>query len=344
MATFWTDAEIDGTCLRSERIAILGYGSQGHAHALNLRDSGSDVRVAVRPGPSFDQAQRDGWQPMSVSEATNWATIVVFCLPDGATPAIYEQEIAPKLNKGQAFIFCHGYHVHFGSIALPADVDVLLVAPSGPGASLRQLYADGFGLPCLVAVQQDFTGSGLNRALAYASAIGCGRAKILESTFKEETETDLFGEQVVLVGGLMGLVQSGYDTLIRRGYQSEVAYFECLHQVKLLAELMQRGGIAGMLASISDTAHWGAHLAANRVIGEPSKEAMQEILDEICDGTFAKNWVQENRGGCQNLRHYWTEVANSNLQQTGQALRKSMPFLNPLDAKVEERRNLPPTR
>ena len=344
MATIYTDADIDRSLILGEQVAVLGYGSQGHAHAQNLRDSGVSVQVAVRPGPSHDAAKRDGFEPTTIASAVREASAVVFCLPDGATPQVYDAEVKPNLNPGQMLIFCHGYHVRFSNFNFPESVDVVMVAPSGPGASLRQLYCENLGMPCLVAVQQDATNQAWDRALSYASALGCGRAGIVKSTFEEEAETDLFGEQAVLVGGLMGLVQAGFDTLIRQGYQPEVAYFECLHQVKMLAELMQRGGIAGMLASISDTAHWGAHQAAGRVIGEASRQAMDALLGEIRDGTFAAKWAAENAAGCRELDRLWRDSAETELQKTGERLRKNMPYLNPIDAKVAERRNRPASR
>lgn len=328
MAKTYSASEIDPALILGQKVAVLGYGNQGHAHAQNLRDSGVEVIVAARH-PA--RAEADGFRVLDFAEAAAWADLVVMALPDPAQPAIFQSAIAPNLRPGSAMLFLHGYAIRYGTIQPPANVDVLLVAPSGPGASLRSLYAAGMGLPALIAVHQDASGRALDRALSYAQAIGCARATLIASTFAEETETDLFGEQAVLCGGLMGLVRAGFQTLVDAGYQPEVAYLECAHQVRLLADLIQRGGVSGMLRAISGTAEWGAYQAESKVIGEESRRGMQELLAAVQDGTFAAGWTLENEQGLAKLRAEFEARAADPIEDVGREIRKTMKFLEPLN-------------
>ncbi len=278
-----------------KKVAIIGYGSQGHAHALNLKESGIDVIVGVRQGKSFTQAQEDGHQVFSVREAVAQADIIMVLLPDEQRQKVYEAEIKDELTAGKSLVFAHGFNVHFHQIVPPADVDVFLVAPKGPGHLVRRTYEQGAGVPALFAIYQDVSGEAKDTALAYAKGIGGARAGVLETTFKEETETDLFGEQAVLCGGLTALVKAGFETLTEAGYQPELAYFECLHELKLIVDLMYEEGLAGMRYSISDTAQWGDFVSGPRVVDAKVKESMKQVLTDIQNGTFAKEWIVENQ-------------------------------------------------
>ena len=298
MPKLYYEKDADHSLIANRKVAVVGYGSQGHAHAQNLRDSGVDVRVGLREGSaSRGKAQAEGLPVMSVAEAAQEADLVMLLVADTDAPAVYEAEIAPYQNDGDALFFAHGFNVRYGTISAPAGIDVAMVAPKGPGHLLRRTYTEGGGIPSLIAVAQDATGKAMDLALAYADAIGATRAGVLETTFTEETETDLFGEQVVLCGGLSALVIAGFETLVQAGYQPESAYFECLHELKLIVDLMYEQGIAGMRFSISDTAEYGDLTRGPRVINAAVREEMSKILTEIQDGTFAKQWIEENKTG-----------------------------------------------
>lgn len=295
MVKVYYNGDIKENVLAGKTVAVIGYGSQGHAHALNLKESGVDVIVGVRQGKSFTQAQEDGHKVFSVKEAAAQAEIIMVLLPDEQQQKVYEAEIKDELTAGKSLVFAHGFNVHFHQIVPPADVDVFLVAPKGPGHLVRRTYEQGAGVPALFAIYQDVTGEARDKALAYAKGIGGARAGVLETTFKEETETDLFGEQAVLCGGLSALVKAGFETLTEAGYQPELAYFECLHELKLIVDLMYEEGLAGMRYSISDTAQWGDFVSGPRVVDAKVKESMKEVLKDIQNGTFAKEWIVENQ-------------------------------------------------
>ncbi len=322
------DADADLSLLQGKTIAILGYGSQGHAHALNLHESGVDVIVGLREGSaSRPQAKAAGLTVMSIADACEAADVMMVLLPDTKQAAVYEAEIAPHLNAGDTLMFAHGFNIRYGTITPPSDVDVSMVAPKSPGHRVRETYEEGGGVPCLVAVHQDATGKADGFALAYASAIGGGRAGILTTTFEEETETDLFGEQAVLCGGASALVQAGFETLVEAGYQPEVAYFECLHELKLIVDLMYQGGLSYMRYSISDTAEYGDYASGPRVIHEGTKAEMKKILGEIQDGTFAKAWIDENEAGRPNFEGWRQAGRASQLEDVGARLRDMMAFV-----------------
>ena len=298
MATIYYDKDANLDLLKKRKVAVIGYGSQGHAHALNLRDSGVDVRVGLGAGSrSKAKAEGAGLRVTSVSDAAREADVVMVLIPDQTQKAVYDAEIAPHMTKGKALLFAHGFNIHFRQIKPASDVDVLLVAPKGPGHLVRRQYQDGRGIPCLVAVHQDATGQAKQLGLAYAKGIGGSRAGVLETTFKEETETDLFGEQAVLCGGASALVKAGFEVLVEAGYQPESAYFECLHELKLIVDLMYEGGLAWMRHSISDTAEYGDYTRGPRIVNEGTKNEMRKILKEIQTGQFAKEFIVENHVG-----------------------------------------------
>jgi ketol-acid reductoisomerase len=328
MATIYYEKDADRSVLEGQRIAILGFGSQGHAHALNLKDSGHDVRVGLREGSkSWPGAQAAGLRVLPTAEAVKESDVAMVLLPDTAQAASYESEIGPNLEPGDMLMFAHGFNVHFGRIQPPDGVDVTMIAPKGPGHLLRRTYEQGIGTPALVAVHQDATGKGLQRALAYAAGIGVARAGVIETTFKEETETDLFGEQVVLCGGVTELVRSGFETLVSAGYQPEIAYFECLHELKLIVDLMYEGGMSWMRYSISDTAEYGDYTRGPRVIDDEVRAEMQRILDEIQSGQVAKEWITEAENGFPNFRRLRAEARTSRIEDVGRELRRMMPWL-----------------
>jgi ketol-acid reductoisomerase len=329
MATIYHDQDADPSALSGQRIAVLGFGSQGHAHALNLMDSGHDVRVGLREGSaSWATAEEAGLSVKPTAEAVAEADVVMTLLPDTAHGAVYASEVAPNLNAGDMVMFAHGFSVHFGTVRPPADVDVTMIAPKGPGHLVRRTYLEGIGTPALIAVQQDATGKALQRALAYGAGIGAGRAGIIQTTFKEETETDLFGEQSVLCGGLSSLVEAGYETLIEAGYQPEIAYFECLHELKLIIDLVYEGGLSWMRYSISDTAEWGDYRSGPRVVDEGVREAMRQILSAIQDGSFAKEWIGEAEAGLPHFLALRREARRSQIETVGRELRSMMPWLH----------------
>lgn len=327
MVKVYYNGDIQENVLNGQKVAIIGYGSQGHAHALNLKESGVDVIVGVRKGGSYTKAQEDGHQVFTVKEAAAQADVVMVLLPDEQQKKVYDEEIKDQLEAGNSLVFAHGFNVHFHQIVPPSDVDVYLVAPKGPGHLVRRTYEQGAGVPALFAIYQDVSGQSKDKALAYAKAIGGARAGVLETTFKEETETDLFGEQAVLCGGLTSLVKAGFETLTEAGYQPELAYFECLHELKLIVDLMYEEGLEGMRYSISDTAQWGDFVSGPRVVDAKVKESMKAVLTDIQNGTFAKEWIVENQ---VNRPRFNAINANENEHQieiVGRKLREMMPFV-----------------
>jgi ketol-acid reductoisomerase len=304
------------------KVAVLGYGSQGHAHALNLADSGVDVEVGLREGSSSKAAAEEaGLRVRSVPDAVRGAQLVVFLVPDGAQPALYENEVAPNLEPGAALLFAHGFNVHYGRIVPPEGHDVIMVAPKGPGHVVRRLYEEGYGTPAVVAVAQDVSGRALELAFAYGAALGAARAGMVETTFAEETETDLFGEQSVLCGGVTQLIRLAFETLVEAGYQPEIAYYECLHELKLITDLIWEGGIERMHYSISDTAEYGSHTVGPKVVDEHVRENMRAVLTAIRDGSFAREWIAEMDRGQPSLDVYRRELAETQLEQVGTRLR-----------------------
>ena len=330
MAELFYDNQADLDRLKGRRIGIIGLGSQGHAHALNLRDSGLEVRVGLYPGSkSREKAESAGLQVVSVAEAARDCDIIMILTPDTNQAEIYTQEIAPHLGAGKTLMFAHGFNIRYDEIVPPADVDVTLVAPKSPGHRVREVFEQGGGVPGLVAVHQDASGNALADALAYARGIGCTRAGVLKTTFEEETETDLFGEQAVLCGGASELVKAGFETLVEAGYQPEIAYFECLHELKLIVDLMYQGGLNYMRYSVSDTAEYGDYVAGRRVINEHSRAAMKELLEEVRNGKFARDWIDENRNGRPEFERRRTAEGEHQLESVGRDLRRMMPFVNP---------------
>jgi ketol-acid reductoisomerase len=337
MTTLYYQKDAKPELLKSKKIAVLGYGSQGHAHALNLHDSGYDVRVGLRlESSSVHKAEEAGLRVLSIADAAGEADVIMILLPDTEQKRIYDAEIAPHLSAGKCLLFAHGFNIRFNLITPPPDVDVAMVAPKGPGHLVRRTYLEGGGVPSLIAVHQDATGHALDIALAYADAIGATRAGVLETTFSEETETDLFGEQVVLCGGVTALVRAGYETLVEAGYQPESAYFECLHELKLIVDLMYEEGITGMRFSVSDTAEYGDLTRGERVITDTVKGEMKKILTEIQDGTFAAEWIQENEIGRPRYRELREAGKNHPIEKIGATLREMMPFVSAGKQKVSE--------
>lgn len=321
------EKDINKEVLNGKKIAIVGYGSQGHAHALNLRDSGFDVIIGLRPGKSQQKAEEDGFTVLSVADATKEADVVMILLPDENQKQVYEDSIRDNLKEGSALAFAHGFNVHYSQVVPPANVDVFLVAPKGPGHLVRRTFEEGFGVPSLFGIYQDYTGQAKEIALAYAVGVGGGRAGIIETTFKEETETDLFGEQAVLCGGTTALVKAGFETLVEAGYKPEVAYFECLHELKLIVDLMYEGGLENMRYSISDTAEWGDYVSGPRVVNAETKERMQEVLKDIQTGKFAKEWILENQANRPQFNAIKESEKNHPIEQVGRELRDLMPFV-----------------
>ncbi len=328
MATIYYEKDANPEALKGQKIAVIGYGSQGHAHSLNLKDSGMDVVVGLRDGsPSGDRAKGMGLTVLPVEEAAMVADIVMILIPDDRQAQVYRDSIRPGLKSGNALFFAHGFNIHYNQIVPPADVDVIMVAPKGPGAMVRQVYDEGGGVPALIAVEQDYTGMALEKGLAYAMGIGAARAGVLETTFKEETETDLFGEQAVLCGGTSELIKAGFDTLVAAGYQPEVAYFECLHELKLIVDLIHNYGISGMRARVSDTAEYGDISRGPRVISPAVREEMRKILDEIQTGKFATEWVLENQANRASFATMRKVEAEHPLEPLGKKLRSMMSWL-----------------
>ncbi|MDE2127666.1 MAG: ketol-acid reductoisomerase [Armatimonadetes bacterium] len=328
-AKVYYEADADPNVLRNCTVAVLGYGSQGHAHALNLRDSGVDVVVGARRGKSWDAAESDGLAVASVAEAVQRAAVTMVLVNDELQAALYRDEIAPNLKTGSALAFGHGFNIHFGQIVPPDDIDVFMVAPKGPGHLVRRVFVDGKGVPCLIAVHHNHTGNARNLALAWARGIGGTRAGVIETTFQEETETDLFGEQTVLCGGATSLVKAAFETLVEAGYQPEIAYFECLHELKLIVDLMYESGISGMRRSISDTAQFGDMTRGPRIIDAHVRETMKEALRQIQSGEFAREWILENRAGRPVFRALDQRDRNSQIEQVGKELRAMMSWVQP---------------
>lgn len=322
------DHDADLGLLSGKTVAIIGYGSQGHAHAQNLRDSGVKVVVGQRPGSAnYNYAVEDGFTPVSAAEAAKAADVIMILLPDQVQAAVYNEEILPALTPGKSLVFAHGFNIHFSQILPPKDVDVYMIAPKGPGHLVRRVYTEGRGVPCLIAVHQDATGKAKEMALAYAKGIGGTRAGVIETTFQEETETDLFGEQAVLCGGCSELVKAGFDTLVEAGYQPEIAYFECLHELKLIVDLMYEGGIARMRYSISDTAEYGDLTRGKRVITDETRKEMKKILKEIQNGEFAREWLLENQAGRPAFLAMRRREADHLIEKVGEKLRGMMAWI-----------------
>jgi ketol-acid reductoisomerase len=322
------DRDADLNLIKSKRVAIIGFGSQGHAHALNMRDSGvKEVVIASRPGASAKKAEAAGFKVITVREASAWADVMMCVVPDELQADLYKDEIAPHLKKGAALMFAHGFNIHFRLIEARADLDVIMIAPKGPGHTVRSEYSRGGGVPCLLAVHQDPSGNAHDLGLAYASAIGGGRAGIIETTFREECETDLFGEQSVLCGGVVELIRAGFETLTEAGYAPEMAYFECLHEVKLIVDLIYEGGIANMNYSVSNTAEYGEYVSGPRVITKETKAEMKRILADIQSGRFARDWVLENRAGQPSFKAMRAMSAAHPIEEVGERLRAMMPWI-----------------
>ncbi|MFC1676566.1 ketol-acid reductoisomerase [Planctomycetota bacterium] len=325
------DAPLDA--LKGKKVAVVGYGSQGHAHAQNLRDSGIDVAVAELEGTdNFKLAQEHGFTPTDIKTAIEGATLIIITLPDEVQAAVYETQIAPNIATGQTIGFCHGFNIHFKYIVPPKDINVIMIAPKGPGHLVRSEYEKGGGVPNLVAVEQDATGDAKQIALAWANGIGGARAGIIETTYKEETETDLFGEQAVLCGGLTALIKAGFETLVEAGYQPEIAYFECMHEVKLIVDLMYQGGINYMRYSVSNTAEYGDLTRGPRIVNEKTKAEMKKILAEITSGNFAKEWVEEYKAGAKNFNALYEKDHDCQLETVGKQLRKMMKWIDSKEA------------
>jgi ketol-acid reductoisomerase len=328
MATIYRENDVDRDALKGQRIAVLGYGSQGHAHALNLKDSGFDVRVGLREGSkSWAAAEEGGLRVLPTADASAEAQVVMILLPDTAQSAAFERDVAPNLQPGDLLMFAHGFNVHFNQIRPAESLDVAMVAPKAPGHLVRRTYAEGIGTPALLAVHQDATGTGKQRALTYAWGIGATRAGVIETTFAEETETDLFGEQAVLCGGVTSLIKAGFDTLVEAGYQPEVAYFECLHELKLIVDLLYEGGMGWMRYSVSDTAEYGDYTRGNRVVDDRAREEMRRILAEVRNGSFASEWVLEAKAGFPKFEAMRKTEREHVIEEVGAELRRMMPWL-----------------
>ena len=335
MAKTYYDNAADLSLIQSKKVAIIGYGSQGHAHALNLKDSGVHVKVGLSAtSKSIAKAQKAGLEVGTVPEVVKWADVVMVLVPDQTAAKLYADEIGPNMSAGKMLLFAHGFNIHFKTITPAEGIDVGMAAPKGPGHRLREIFTEGGGMPGLIAVHQDATGNAHALNLSYLKGIGCTRAGVLETTFKEETETDLFGEQAVLCGGVSALIKAGFQTLVDAGYQPESAYFECLHELKLIVDLIYRGGLAYMRYSISDTAEWGDYVSGPRVINEESRKAMKQILTEIQNGEFAKRFLADQNSGRKEFQAFRDAEAKLQVEEVGKKLRASMPFLDPIT--VEE--------
>lgn len=334
MTKIYYDADADPNLVKGKTVAIIGFGSQGHAHALNLRDSGVELRVGLRPGSkSWEKAELAGLQVRSVEAAAAWADTVMLLVPDTAQPEIYSEVLEANLKPGKTLMFAHGFNIRYGTITPPQDVDVSMVAPKAPGHRVREVFQEGGGTPSLLAVHQDASGQAKANALSYAYALGATRAGVLETTFAEETETDLFGEQAVLCGGVTALVKAGFETLVEAGYQPELAYFECLHELKLIVDLMYQGGLNYMRYSVSDTAEHGDYTAGPRIVTEETKYVMSEMLKDIQDGTYARGWIEENQRGRPWFNQQRLRDQTHLIEKVGAELRQMMPFINPVVVK-----------
>lgn len=337
MAKIYYDSDANPELIKGKNVAIIGYGSQGHAHALNLQDSGVTVKVGLRSGSkSIKKAEEAGATVAPIEEAAEWADVIMVLAPDTEQPRIYEEKILPHLTAGKTLMFAHGFNIRFGTITPPEDVDVTMIAPKAPGHRVREVFVEGGGTPSLLAVEQDASGQAKEMALSYAYALGATRAGVLETTFAEETETDLFGEQAVLCGGVSELVKAGFETLVKAGYQPEIAYFECLHELKLIVDLMYQGGINYMRYSVSDTAEAGDYTSGPKIITEETRGAMKQILNEIQDGSFADSWIEENKKGRPWFNKVRAQEQDMLLERVGAELREMMPFINPVVVKPGE--------
>ena len=337
MATLFYDKDADLSLIRDRKVAIIGYGSQGHAHALNLKDSGVSVKVGLpATSRSRAKAQAAGLAVGDVAEVTKWADVVMMLIPDTTQPKVYREEIEPNLSAGSVLMFAHGFNIRFGTINVRSDVDVSMVVPKSPGHRVRELFVEGAGTPALIAIHQDATGHARALTLSYAKGIGVTRAGVLETTFAEETETDLFGEQAVLCGGVSELIKAGFQTLVDAGYQPEIAYFECLHEMKLIVDLIYQGGLNYMRYSISDTAEHGDYTGGPRIVTDATRQEMKRMLDEIRNGTYAKNWVAENENGRPWFNKKRHQEQTQLIEQVGAGLRKLMPFLKPVTIETTE--------
>ena len=336
MTKTYHDQDADLSLIQDKKVAIIGYGSQGHAHSLNLKDSGVDVRVGLPAASrSIKKAKAAGLEVLSVADAAKWADVIMILAPDTSQAAIYNEQIAPYLGKGKTVMFAHGFNIRYGTIKPSKEIDISMVAPKAPGHRVREVFSEGGGVPALIAVHQDASGKAHALALSYAKGIGSTRAGVLETTFTEETETDLFGEQTVLCGGVSALVKAGFETLVDAGYQPEVAYFECLHELKLIVDLMYRGGLAYMRYSISDTAEYGDYTAGPRLVTDATRAEMKKILAEIQDGTIATNWIRENETGRKAFDKMRSKEAEHPIEEVGSKLRAAMPFLDPVTVTVD---------
>ena len=337
MAKIYYDQDADLALIQSQKVAVVGYGSQGHAHSLNLKDSGVTVRVGLAEGSkSRSKAEAAGLTVDTVANAAAWADVVMLLAPDTKQPKIYRESIAPYLTRGKTLMFGHGFNIRFGTITPPADVDVTMIAPKAPGHRVREVFTEGGGTPALLAVHQDATGNARATALSYAKALGVTRAGVIETTFAEETETDLFGEQTILCGGVSALVKAGFETLVKAGYQPEIAYFECMHELKLIVDLMYRGGLNYMRYSVSDTAEHGDYTGGPRIITEETLGEMKKMLSEIQDGTYARKWIEENEKGRPWFNKMRKREQEQPIEKVGAELRAMMPFLNPVTVRPDE--------
>ena len=329
MAKMFYENDTNLGLLQGKKIAVIGFGSQGHAHALNLHESGVDVIVGVYEGSkSWNKAKEAGLEVTTTSEAAKNADIIIILVPDEKQAKLYREEIEPYLEDGNALVFAHGFNIHFKQIVPPSNVDVFMIAPKGPGHMVRRTYTEGSGVPCLIAVEQDYSGKAKDLALAYANGIGGARAGVLETTFKDETETDLFGEQAVLCGGITALIKAGFETLVEAGYAPENAYFECMHEMKLIVDLMYQGGMAAMRYSISDTAEYGDYVTGSRIITDETKKEMKQVLTEIQNGTFAKKWLLENQVGRPTFNAMRRMEAEHPIEKVGKELREMMSWID----------------
>src|SRR6201985_172882 len=329
MANLYYDNSADLSLIQSKKVGIIGYGSQGHAHALNLRDSGVQVRVGLQPGSgSLAKAQKEGLTVGPPAEVAAWADVIMILTPDTKQPKIYRDSIEANLTAGKTLMFAHGFNIRYGTIKPPSNVDVSMIAPKAPGHRVCEGFTEGGGTPALIAIEQDSTGNAKALALSYAKGLGCTRAGVLETTFTEETETDLFGEQGVLCGGVSALIKAGFETLVEAGYQPELAYFECLHELKLIVDLMYRGGLAYMRYSISNTAEYGDYTAGPRIVTDETRAAMKKLLKEIQDGTFAKNFIEENKTGRKKFEQRRREERADQIERVGKQLRRMMKWIN----------------
>ncbi len=334
MANIYYDKDADPNLIKNKKVAVIGYGSQGHAHALNLRDSGVEVVVGLRPeSKSWSQAEAENLTPKPMGMAAEWADTIMLLTPDTTQPTIYSATIAPHLEPGKTLMFAHGFNIRYETITPPPDVDVSMVAPKAPGHRVRELYREGEGTPSLLAVHQDTSGMAKANALSYAFALGSTRAGVVETTFTEETETDLFGEQAVLCGGVSGLVKAGFEVLVEAGYQPELAYFECLHELKLIVDLMYRGGLNYMRYSVSDTAEHGDYTGSPKIVTEETKYVMHQMLQDIQDGTYAESWIKENQNGRSWFNEQRKVEQDHLIEEVGADLRQMMPFIDPVTVK-----------